>query len=191
MIPRGGNKRRKSMEPRVLSNQHGTLSVSDSCTSPGNSRRSGTDRETLQELRRLSPIPKLHPSRRDSIGPTGFEDDNCEEDSETITTPRRHQSRPTTFEAGEPQTPGGDYGYSFNFDETAPPSPTTPYYLSEGAKLVQQTCPPKQSRQGLFPVNGNTDEHQSEKLRIRLEAARRKSLIWKPRIGSPLGKGYM
>ncbi|GBF66828.1 hypothetical protein TMEN_9550 [Trichophyton mentagrophytes] len=191
MVPRGGNKRRKSMEPRVLSNQHGTLSVSDSCTSPGSSRRSGTDRETLQELRRLSPVPKLHPSRRDSIGPTAFEDDSCEEDSETITTPRRHQSRSTTFEAGEPQTPGGEYGYSFNFDETAPPSPTTPYYLSEGAKLVQQTCPPKQSRQGLFPVNGITDEHQSEKLRIRLEAARRKSLIWKPRIGSPLGKGYM
>ncbi|EGD89281.1 hypothetical protein H112_02896 [Trichophyton rubrum D6] len=191
MIPRGGNKRRKSMEPKVLSNQHGTLSVSDSCTSPGSSRRSVADGETLQELRRLSPIPKLHPSRRDSIGPTAFEDDSCEEDSETITTPRRHQSRPTTFEAGEPQTPDGDYGYSFNFDDTAPPSPTTPYYLSEGAKLVQQTCPPKQSRQGLFPANGITEEHQSEKLRIRLEAARRKSLTWKPRIGSPLGRGYM
>ncbi|EFE45093.1 conserved hypothetical protein [Trichophyton verrucosum HKI 0517] len=191
MIPRGGNKRRKSMEPRVLSNQHGTLSVSDSCTSPGSSRRSGADRETLQELRRLSPIPKLHPSQRDSIGPTAFEDNSCEEDSETITTPRRHQLRPTTFEAVEPQTPDVDYGYSFNFDDTAPPSPTTPYHLSEGAKLVQQTCPPKQSRQGLFPIDGITDEHQSEKLRIRLEAARRKSLIWKPRIGSPLGKGYM
>ncbi|EFR05369.1 hypothetical protein MGYG_08380 [Nannizzia gypsea CBS 118893] len=190
MIPRGGNKRRKSMEPRALSNQHGTLSVLDSCTSPSSSRRSGSERETLQELRRLSPIPKLHPSRRDSIGPTAFEDDSFE-DSESMTTPRRRQPQLTTFEAEEPQTPGGEYGYSFSYDDTVPPSPTTPYYLSGGAKLIQQTCPPKQSRQGLFPLDGKSDEQQNEKLRIRLEAARRKSLVWKPKIGSPLGKGYM
>ncbi|KAM5451872.1 hypothetical protein MaudCBS49596_003700 [Microsporum audouinii] len=190
MIPRGGNKRRKSMEPRALSNQHGILAKPNSSTSSSNSRRSGADMETLQELRRLSPIPRLHPSRRDSIDPTAFEHGGFD-DSENIDTPRRPQTPSNFLEAEEPQTPGGEYSYSFDFDGTAPPSPTTPYYLSEGAKLIQQTCPPKQLRQGLFPISGNIDDEKSEKLRIRLEAARRKSLVWKPRVGSPLGKGYM
>ncbi|KAF3480877.1 uncharacterized protein GIQ15_06224 [Arthroderma uncinatum] len=187
MIPRGGNKRRKSMEPRALSNQNGTLATLDSSTSSTSSRRSGADVETLQELRRLSPIPHLQPSRRDSINRSAFDHYESEPTEETS---RRSQSRPALFEPEEPQTPSGDYGYSFDFDGTVPPSPTTPYYLSEGAKLIQQTCPPKQSRQGLFPVSGNIDEQKDEKLRIRLEAARRKSLVWKPRVGSPLGKGY-
>ncbi|KAK2827831.1 hypothetical protein FQN49_007295 [Arthroderma sp. PD_2] len=190
MVPRGGNKRRKSMEPRALSNQNGTLAKLDASTSSTSSRRSGADVETLQELRRLSPIPQLHPSRRDSIDPATFQRYDFEA-SEDIETPRRSPSRLDSYETEEPQTPGGEYGYSFDFDGTVPPSPTTPYYLSEGAKLIQQTCPPKQSGQGLFPVSGNIIEQKDEKLRIRLEAARRKSLVWKPRVGSPLGKGYI
>ena len=67
-------------------------------------------------------------------------------------------------------------------------SPTTPYYLSQGSKLIQQTCPPKQSMQSLFPVSGDIDDQPDESVRQRLLLARRKSLQWAPRVGSPLGR---
>lgn len=66
-------------------------------------------------------------------------------------------------------------------------SPTTPYYMSQGAQLIQQTCPPKQSMQSLFPVSGNIDDEPDATVRQKLMKARRKSLQWAPRVGSPLG----
>ena len=67
-------------------------------------------------------------------------------------------------------------------------SPTTPYYMSEGARLIQQTCPPKQAMQSLFPLSGEIEEQPDESVRQRLLLARRKSLQFAPRVGSPLGK---
>ena len=67
-------------------------------------------------------------------------------------------------------------------------SPTTPYFLSRGAALLQQTCPPKQTMQGLFPVSGNIEDEPDEEVRRRLSMARRKSLQWAPKVGSPLGR---
>ena len=116
---------------------------------------------------------------------------------------------------------GGDPG---EFD--SPLSPTTPYYLSKGAALVQRTCPPKPSTavsgaqpflvdgfnnpvdsndghdgpssskgnsgsalfagfQG-FPISGDLDDIGDKALRERLERARRRSLAWVPKVGSPL-----
>ena len=70
----------------------------------------------------------------------------------------------------------------------SPLSPTTPYYLSKGAQLVQQTCPPKQTQELLFPVSGRIDDQPDEGVRQRLLMARRKSLQWVPKISSPLGR---
>ena len=67
-------------------------------------------------------------------------------------------------------------------------SPTTPYYLSRGAELVQQTCPPKQTMQALFPLSGRIEDQPDERVRQRLLMARRKSLQWAPKVGSPLGR---
>ena len=67
-------------------------------------------------------------------------------------------------------------------------SPTTPYYLSRGAELLQQTCPPKQSMQPLFPLSGRIEDQPDETVRQRLLLARRKSLQWAPKVGSPLGR---
>ena len=67
-------------------------------------------------------------------------------------------------------------------------SPTTPYFLSKGVELIQQTCPPKQTMQGLFPMSGNIEDEPDEETRRRLVTARRKSLQWAPKIGSPLGR---
>ena len=70
-------------------------------------------------------------------------------------------------------------------DGSAWGSPTTPYYLSKGAELVQRTCPPKQMG---FPVSGEIDDQPDETVRRRLLEARRKSMQWASRIRSPLGR---
>lgn len=98
-------------------------------------------------------------------------------DTFVIETPRAPISTPTL--------PVDNYNAD-NMEEWA--SPTTPYYLSRGAQLVQQTCPPKQTGQFLFPVSGNIADHPDETVRQRLIAARRKSLQWQPKISSPLGR---
>lgn len=156
IIPRGGGKRRKSMEPRALSNVNGTL-VKTATPTMGR-RPSG-----------------YSPAARDSERP------------QTPTSTRKYEPA---------QTPGTP-GYRFNMDDYTGMSPATPFYLSR-AKIIQQTCPPKQTRQGLFPVSSSSkskaraedrgldDAESSKALRLKLEAARRKSLAYKPRRESPL-----
>lgn len=73
-------------------------------------------------------------------------------------------------------------------------SPATPYFLSNRAQLVQQSCPPKQSQQGLFPMPVSKpknlfeedDEDERRKQLARMEEARRKTNFFKPAVGSPL-----
>ena len=79
-----------------------------------------------------------------------------------------------------PRTPA----YNFNFDNIGM-SPATPFFL-QNANIVQQTCPPKQTQQGLFSASPSADELSSQRLRLKLEAARRKSLAFKPKARSPL-----
>ena len=93
----------------------------------------------------------------------------------------------------------------------------TPSYINHPNKLIQQTCPPKprhdpqpdyflplgnhhnenhhhhhhhqqQQKRPLFPITGQIEDQPDEKLRLRLLAARRKTLMWAPKIGSPLGR---
>ncbi|KAL8762476.1 MAG: hypothetical protein Q9184_001511 [Pyrenodesmia sp. 2 TL-2023] len=154
IVPRGGSRRRKSMEPRALANLNGSLV------------HAGT------------PI-KAPPA---DISPT--------KEFLTFDTPAarretfefRVQEAATTPVAVRPLIgEGGD-----DFD--SPLSPTTPYYLSKGAKLVQQTCPPKQTQELLFPLTGKIEDQPNEVVRQRLLAARRKSLQWASKVQSPLGR---
>lgn len=160
IIPRGGAKRRKSMEPRALSNVNGTL-ISSS---------------TAAAARRKS----------------GITPSSSEEPHTPTTTRTRKYDTPSARDRiyQTPKTPGTGYGFRFNMDDYAGMSPATPFYLSR-AKLVQQTCPPKQTRQGIFggddgdlgmegDVGGGGDSESSRRLKMRLEAARRKSLAVKP-----------
>lgn len=165
IIPRGGAKRRKSMEPRALSNVNGTL-VSSSSSSSSSSLAASR--------------------RRSGITPPVSRDEPQTPETNTRRYDASHGNDKAETYCQTPKTPG----YRFNMDDYAGMSPATPFYLSR-AKLVQQTCPPKQTREGLFPApsrNGNDEQEQggSHKLRLKLEAARRKSLAYKPRRGSPL-----
>lgn len=70
----------------------------------------------------------------------------------------------------------------------------TPYFLRR-EELVQRTCPPKQHQGivGLGIAGENSEESAngvgSGVLMQRLLLARRKSMQWAPKVGSPLAKG--
>ncbi|KAI4276369.1 MAG: hypothetical protein LQ337_002540 [Flavoplaca oasis] len=156
IIPRGGSRRRKSMEPRALANLNGSL------------------------------IPAETPSKAPpvEISPT--------KEFMTFDTP---VSRRETFEILKqiPSTPVADIettngGTADGEDFNSPLSPTTPYYLSKGAQLVQQTCPPKQSQELFFPLSGRIEDQPDAAVRQRLMMARRKSLQWASKVQSPLGR---
>ncbi|KAJ5564956.1 hypothetical protein N7513_001198 [Penicillium frequentans] len=167
IIPRGGAKRRKSMEPRALSNINGTLvRVAEPSTSSASGRRCGADQGAIEGFRKITPpTPVVEPS-----------------------TPTQQSS---SYRSQVPQTPG----YNFSNLDAIGMSPATPYFLSNRAQLVQQSCPPKQSGRGLFPESKpalsfeeEDDQDSRRQQRARMEAARRKSHFFKPAVASPLAR---
>ncbi|CAG8289449.1 unnamed protein product [Penicillium salamii] len=167
IIPRGGAKRRKSMEPRALSNINGTLvRIPESPAPSASGRRSGAGQGAVDGFRKITP-------------PTYQQ--------EVPSTPT-HQSSASKYQF--PATPG----YNFAKLDAIGMSPATPGFLGNRSNLVQQSCPPKQSNRGLFsssktskisPGDGDDEESRRQR-RFRMEAARRKSLVYKPAVASPL-----
>ncbi|KAL8689342.1 MAG: hypothetical protein Q9218_004973 [Villophora microphyllina] len=152
IIPRGGSRRRKSMEPRALANLNGSL--------------------ILAETPVKAPAADISPTK----------------EFLTFDTPA---SRRETFEIPTlqlPATPAAELPHAVDGGFDSPLSPTTPYYLSKGAQLVQQTCPPKQSQELFFPLTGKIEDQPDEAMRQRLLMARRKSLQWTSKVQSPLGR---
>ncbi|KAJ5681882.1 uncharacterized protein N7477_001822 [Penicillium maclennaniae] len=164
IVPRGGAKRRKSMEPRALSNVNGTLvHTAEPSTPSASGRRHGANLGAIETFRKITPpTPVQVPS-----------------------TPEQSNDRYAI-----PQTPG----YNFANLDAIGMSPATPYFLSNRNKLVQQSCPPKQSQRGLFSAGKpstrrglfDVDDDERRKQRTRMEAARRKTNLFKPSAESPL-----
>lgn len=155
LIPRGGHRRRKSMEPRALANLNGSLVPSDAPAGKLVSDLSPT--KEFLNLSSPAPVPQSpHPGTPG--GPHGYASGNA------------------------------PHGYASDDGASTCGSPTTPYYLSQGARLLQQTCPPKRTMQPLFPASGRIEDQPDEAVRRRLMLARRKSLQWAPKVGSPLGR---
>ena len=159
MVPRGGARRRKSMEPRALANMNGNL-IPASIETPARVSSANEMSPTKEFLTFDTPA-----SRRDTF--VIERQTPQEQESAAIpVTPIQATAQGDVLEDG-----------------SAWGSPTTPYYLSKGAELVQRTCPPK--RLG-FPVSGEIDDQPDETVRRRLLEARRKSMQWASRVRSPL-----
>ena len=226
LIPRGGSRRRKSMEPKMLANLAGTLvPAASNTTSSGISPVRALAPAPAPQQPQMSPTkefltfdtPKnrretfILPKPTSPVATQQEHEQELAEDADGDTAPCTPVSPKYNIEGGE----------SGDFD--SPLSPTTPYYLSKGAALVQKTCPPKPSTavsgaqplldgytpmdsngiddgpssnkgansalfagfQG-FPISGDLDEIGDKALRERLERARRRSLAWVPKVGSPL-----
>ncbi|OAA56087.1 Breast cancer suppressor protein BRCT [Cordyceps fumosorosea ARSEF 2679] len=163
-VPRGGARRRKSMEPKALANNNGTLVSSTPAAKQGyNRRQSGIWMQT-------PPEQQAH----------GGEGDDDIEWSEFILTPVPKTPTPETisrYATEEPETPsrGGDEsGMSLSREE-----------------MLMRTCPPAKPSGAYDQLGaGVLSTHKDEKVLIRLMAARRKSLQFAPKIGSPLSKSW-
>jgi len=174
LIPRGGHRRRKSMEPRALANLNGSLVPSETPTG-----KPSYDLSPTKEFLNLSspaPAPLLPAPQTPKPASNEYESGKATNayDSSKVT---------NAYDSGIATN-------AYEYDEGASSwgSPTTPYYLSKGAQLLQQTCPPKQTMQPLFPASGRIEDQPDEAVRQRLLLARRKSLQWAPKVGSPLGR---
>lgn len=161
MIPRGGSRRRKSMEPRALANMNGNL-IPASIGTPA----------------KVSPENEMSPTKEFLT----FDTPASRRDTFII-------ARQTPQEQDQmvaPEAPIAASGQDDMLEDgSAWGSPTTPYYLSKGSELVQRTCPPKQMG---FPISGDIDDQPDETVRRRLLEARRKSMQWASRVRSPLGR---
>jgi hypothetical protein len=183
LIPRGGQRRRKSMEPRALTNYNGTLIPSASTTPAHNA----TFQSPTKDFFGLADTPmtsKAH--RRDSVqwvrspSSVSTNEDGNQVDEQTI------------LLSPVPATPAPEiissYGEDGLYGEETPGG-KTPYFFHK-EQLVQKTAP--QGKRYFDEAEGSNagflSEKKDESVMMRLMAARRKSLQWAPKVGSPLAK---
>ncbi|PMD33562.1 hypothetical protein L207DRAFT_638993 [Hyaloscypha variabilis F] len=196
MVPRGGHRRRKSMEPRALANLNGTLVPSTpgrTSTSPTKEFTSGLNfsskkgrRESVEWVRSpSSSTPELPQDQTLLLSPIP-----------ATPAPEALSSMYTdTGLYGDAETPGGQ----------------TPYFLHK-EQLVQKTAPAGRryvdsEQEGGMGFEGGKgyrgsgeggemawlglSEKKDESVMMRLMAARRKSLQFAPKVGSPLARGEL
>lgn len=172
VVPRGGARRRKSMEPKALANMNGTL-----VSSPVKGSRTPSTPITSKN-RRESATWMYTPSEQ-------ADDDLDEEEdhdwSNLMLTPVPKTPAPDAvarYAANlEPGTPSDD-----EEDDDLDYSPTK-------ENLLTRTCPPKQNPFREMGA-GILSKDKDEQVLMRLMAARRKSLQFAPKIGSPLARAW-
>ncbi|TQV96926.1 Breast cancer suppressor protein BRCT [Cordyceps javanica] len=162
-VPRGGARRRKSMEPKALANKNGTLvSTPAKQTSSYNRRQSGIWIQTPPEQTE------------------GEEQGDDIEWSEFILSP-------------VPKTPTPETISRYATDGPETPSQGDKSDLSVSREeMLMRTCPPKPNGGGAYDRMGDgvLSPHKDERVLMRLMAARRKSLQFAPKIASPLSKSW-
>jgi hypothetical protein len=172
------------MEPRALANLNGTL-ISSAATTPARKSNMSPTKEFLN----LETPYTAKSKRRESIQwvqspSTSSPNDDELADQTLMLSPIPATPAPEAISAyGE----NGLYG-----DDT--PTGQTPYFLN-AQQIIQQTVPPAKGRffddENPSPQAGKgfLSQKKDESVMMRLMAARRKSLQWAPKVGSPLAKG--
>ncbi|KAI1854180.1 hypothetical protein JX266_001321 [Neoarthrinium moseri] len=176
LVPRGGARRRKSMEPRALANMNGTLVT--------------PMKQTAAPARDCQTVPNNHVSRRDSTAwvrsPSNPDDDEemgyADEDQwdGSMLTPVPKTPAPEAIHRYvtemdvTPETPSADWSQD-----------NTP----EQQQMLTRTAPPKPSIYADLG-SGVLSPQKDQNVMMRLMAARRKSLQFAPKIASPLSKAW-
>jgi hypothetical protein len=193
LVPRGGHRRRKSMEPRSIQNLNGTLSILPASSGTPRSVSASYAVSPTKEFLNLpnSPGASSRSARRKSTlwvrSPSSDGDATDDAAAGLMLSPVPATPAPEVISA-----------YADHILDNATPGGVTPYFLRR-EELVQRTCPPKaglgggEGLEGLQFVEGGGDSSGgatgSGVLMQRLLLARRKSLQWAPKVGSPLAKG--
>ncbi|KAL2165390.1 hypothetical protein VTH06DRAFT_688 [Thermothelomyces fergusii] len=198
IVPRGGARRRKSMEPRSITNLNGILVPQP----VRNSRGSQTAPSTPANNRRASTLWVRSPEKHLD------EDDDDDDDDDGSGSGDRNGDKGATrdMEWGEltpvPKTPAPEA--IARFVANISPGPDTPSSVGsvdgddplgrgdddhDRSEALLRTCPPKRTA---FVELGESilSKEKDERILMRLMAARRKSLQFAPKIGSPLSKSW-
>ncbi|KAL1879243.1 hypothetical protein Daus18300_001822 [Diaporthe australafricana] len=190
LVPRGGHRRRKSMEPKALANHNGTL-VPDSA----NRRVSAREGQTAP----TTPAPA---NRRDSalwMHSPDFEDDEGEEDQELLQ--KFYDDHEDWFESAPltpvPKTPAPEAIHRYAMEATPGGADTSVSEVDDydeeelsQEQLIQRTCPPKAQHVYENLGAGILGRSKDENVVRRLMDARRKSLAFAPKVSSPLAKSW-
>ena len=176
IVPRGGSRRRKSMEPRMLVNENGLLSASRDRRS--RSISVGVELSGMSEKMKLELINTPVRST-DSLDGAISHDAAAEVDEETEISSTYHSPTAATVgwggetadigtlmaEQDALRTPGSAVSRDYrNIDVSTPQSaslavdydprtaatPLTPYLVAKGRDLIQMSAPPKQVNKGIF-----------------------------------------
>ncbi|KAK1598327.1 uncharacterized protein LY79DRAFT_598825 [Colletotrichum navitas] len=159
LVPRGGARRRKSMEPRALANQNGMLVPTP-----------------VKAGREARTAPNTPMNRRDStvwMHTPSDEAEDDEDDWQGLISPVPATPAPEALARYAAETP----------------SASTEYDSSPTKALLMQTCPPKPNNYAQMG-DGILNRDKDESVMQRLMAARRKSLQFAPKVGSPLAKAW-
>jgi hypothetical protein len=175
LVPRGGARRRKSMEPKALANQNGTL------VTPVKQTTSGATRE-------CQTVPNNRMGRRDSTVwmhlPTNPED----EDMSTLDDDEWAGAGVLT---PVPKTPAPEalhrYVTEIDMEPETPVAESRHGSPTKKQQMLMRTAPPKQNP---FVDFGGLNQDSDQAVMMRLMAARRKSMQFAPKVASPLSKAW-
>ncbi|KAK4242714.1 hypothetical protein C8A03DRAFT_11162 [Achaetomium macrosporum] len=194
VVPRGGARRRKSMEPRAIANLNGMLVPSPVRS---NSRGCNTAPTTPNNNRRASALWIRSPEKsneEDAEHDSPHNDDNEDDEHGDY-----DWDAPLT---PVPKTPAPEaiarYVANISPGSTTPSSVASvdcedPLARDDDARdrqeMLMRTCPPKRTA---FVELGEEilSKEKDERVLMRLMAARRKSLQFAPKVGSPLAKTW-
>ncbi|KAI9682117.1 MAG: hypothetical protein M1817_000171 [Caeruleum heppii] len=211
LIPRGGHNRRKSMEPRALHALTTTPvapSANDNAPEPepalpaADTKGSPPTFSPTQEFLTFSSPARRQSSLFTPVPVSKLTREPVDHDGEG--SPSEAVDQWTTIPTSNlTTTPEDKSQYQYPSPSDGDTDPSTPYFLHP-AQIVQRTCPPKQSHHPQGPSvfgpasnaeessangnGGNVNMDVDGDVRRRLLFAKRKSLQWAPRVGSPLGR---
>ena len=165
------------MEPKALANLNGML-VSTPCRGPSNA---GPSRECLT-------VPNTPANRRDSGLWVRTPEDTSSEAHDYAGAGADYDPEWDSFLTPVPKTPAPEAiaRYAAN---VAPETPSAQTEYGGNETLVTRTCPPKE-HQYCDLGQGVLSSEKDERVMRRLMEARRKSLQFAPRIGSPLSRAW-
>jgi hypothetical protein len=196
VVPRGGARRRKSMEPRAIANLNGMLVPSP----VGNSSRGcKTAPSTPNNNRRASGLwvrspEKANEEDAEQQDPPHNDDNDVDEladdlDWQAPLTPVPKTPAPEAIARYVANiSPGSTTPSSMASDDSEDPL-TRDDDARGREEMLLRTCPPK--RTAFVELGeGILSKEKDERVLMRLMAARRKSLQFAPKVGSPLAKTW-
>lgn len=184
MVPRGGARRRKSMEPKALKNMNGEVLID----TPKTAKLASSARECQSVP--ATPLNTSSSRRRDSslwmrTPPEQLAEHHSPDDWEAV------WDDGDSFLTPVPKTPAPEQVARY---AAAVPLDATPTMDAESAQqtaeMMTRTCPPKSSSVYHDMGEGLLRREKDEGVLMRLMAARRKSLQFAPKIGSPLARAW-